>query len=226
LLPAFSDSRRPNTQTVENSERTAQFLAMMEDRRAELRQLHERIIPAGANITWEIGCGHGHFLTAYAHAHPNEICIGVDIVSERIGRAARKRDRAKLTNLHFIHAEARLFLETLPIQTSFSRLFVLFPDPWPKLRHHKHRIMQPDFLSAVAKRAGEGSRLHFRTDFTPYYDDTKAVFAAHPDWQELPPEIAPWPFEHETVFQSRAPSFHSLTAGLRLKPIALTSTGS
>jgi tRNA (guanine-N7-)-methyltransferase len=86
--------------------------------------------------------------------------------------------------------------------------------------------MQPDFLAAVAKRAGEGSRLHFRTDFTPYYNDTKEVFSAHADWQELPPEIAPWPFEQETVFQSRAPSFHSLTAGPRLRPTAHTPTGS
>lgn len=202
---------------MENPERTAQFLAMMESRRAELRRLQELIIPVGKSITWEIGCGHGHFLTAYAQAHPAEVCIGVDIVSERIGRALRKRDRARLANLHFIHAEARLFLETLPSHATFARLFVLFPDPWPKLRHHKHRIMQPDFLSAAATRAGEGSRLHFRTDFTPYYEDTKAVFASHPAWQELPPDQERWPFEHETVFQSRAPSYHSLTAGLRSK---------
>lgn len=199
---------------------------MMEERRRDLRERQQRILPSpsGSRFIWEIGCGHGHFLTAYAQAHPAETCIGVDIVSERIERALRKRDRAKLANLHFIHAEARLFLETLPADATFSRLFILFPDPWPKLRHHKHRIMQPDFLADAAKRAGQGARLYFRTDFTPYYDDTKAVFSAHPAWtlvNDSDPSASgyePWPFEQETVFQSRAPTFHSLIARLNPSP--------
>lgn len=208
---------------MENAARTAQFLSMMEDRRRELRALQAKIHAGHSAFTWEIGCGHGHFLTAYAQAHPTELCIGVDIVSERIERAVRKRDRANLPNLHFVHAEARLFLETLPDGVKFSRLFILFPDPWPKLRHHKHRIMQPDFLFALVPRAGEGARLYFRTDFTPYYDDTTAVFAAHPDWtcsadNKSGSNADLWPFEHETVFQSRAPSFHSLIARLRKQP--------
>jgi tRNA (guanine-N7-)-methyltransferase len=168
---------------VENPARTAQFLAMMEDRRRDLRERQARILPPDARFTWEIGCGHGHFLTAYAQAHPSEICIGVDIVSERIERALRKRDRAQLANLHFIHAEARLFLETLPSTATFSRLFILFPDPWPKLRHHKHRIMQSDFLSDAGPRAGEGARLYFRTDYEPYLESARDTLGQHADWQ-------------------------------------------
>jgi tRNA (guanine-N7-)-methyltransferase len=185
---------------------------MMDARRRELRDRQERILPPKAQFTWEIGCGHGHFLAAYAQAHPEELCIGVDIVSERIERGIRKRDRAKLANLHFIHAEARLFLEMLSGDTTFSRLFILFPDPWPKLRHHKHRIMQPDFLVSLAPRATPGARIYFRTDFTPYFDDTQAVFEAHPDWEPVMDGSEPWPFEHETVFQSRAVSYHSIIA--------------
>lgn len=204
---------------MENPTRTAQFLAMMEERRRDLRERHARMLPPKGTFTWEIGCGHGHFLTAYAQAHPQDICIGVDIVSDRIERATKKRDRAKLANLHFVHAEARLFLETLPADATFSRLFVLFPDPWPKARHHKHRIMQPDFLADAAKRAGQGARVYFRTDFTPYYTDTKAVFESHPDWTVLSSDEVPgaetWPYEKETVFQARADAYHSLIAGLR-----------
>lgn len=184
----------------------------MEDRRRDLRDRFVPIFAHNQSFVWEIGCGHGHFLTAYAQAHREQLCIGVDIVSERIERAVRKRDRAQLPNLHFIHAEARLFLETLPSGVSFSCLFVLFPDPWPKLRHHKHRIMQPDFLSDAADRAGEGARLYFRTDFTPYYLDTKVVLQEHTDWSLAPNEVESWPFEHQTVFQSRVESFHSLIA--------------
>lgn len=197
---------------VENPSRTAEYLERMEARRRNLRARQAQILPSHARFTWEIGSGHGHFLTAYAQSHPTELCIGIDIIGERVERALRKRDQASLANLHFIHAEARLFQETLPADATFSRLFILFPDPWPKLRHHKHRIMQPDFLAAVAARAGEGARLYFRTDFTPYYDDTKAVLSSHPNWDILSDGSEPWPFEHETVFQARAPSYHSLIA--------------
>ena len=182
---------------------------MMEDRRRDLRERQARILPPHTRFTWEIGCGHGHFLAAYAQAHPDEACIGVDLVSERIVRALRKRDRANLGNLHFIHAEARLFLETLSTGTAFSRLFVLFPDPWPKLRHHKHRIMQPDFLSAAAQRAGEGARLYFRTDYEPYFESVHHILDQHPQWQLVD---EPWCFEHQTVFQNRADRHRSLVA--------------
>lgn len=193
----------------------------MEGRRRDIRAFQAQVLPAGTRLTWEVGCGHGHFLTAYAQAHPDEICVGVDIVSDRIERALKKRDRAKLTNLHFLHAEARLFLESLPAGVTFSRLFVLFPDPWPKARHHKHRIMQPEFLADVAKYAAPEARIYFRTDFTPYYSDTKDVFNAHPNWKivadDAPVDGELWPFEHETVFQARAEAYHSIIAGLRAK---------
>ena len=222
---------------VANPALTTDFLAMMDARRRELRArqsavLFSSIAPAAATasdsvpshqtatnpelaqsspFTWEIGCGHGHFLTAYAQTHPDEVCIGIDIVGERIGRAVRKRDRAKLANLHFFHAEARLFLETLPHPASFTRLFILFPDPWPKLRHHKHRILRLDFLTAAAARAGDGARLYFRTDYLPYFDDVRVTLSGHLNWL-LTEE--PWPFEHDTVFQSRAEKFYSLVAKL------------
>jgi len=194
---------------ADNAARTTRFLALMDARRSELREELRHIFPATTSFVWEIGCGHGHFLAAYAHAHPGELCVGIDIVGERIGRAVRKRDRAKLTNLHFIQAEARLFLETLPGSTTFSRLFALFPDPWPKARHHKHRLMQPDFLQALTAKADENSRLYFRTDYVPYFEATQTLLHTHNSWTQV---AEAWPFESETVFQSRAPSYRSLVA--------------
>lgn len=197
---------------MENPARTAQYHQIIAQRRNDLENFCRIHLPAEAQIVWEIGCGHGHFLTAYASTHPHELCIGVDIESERIERACRKRDRARLTNLHFVHGDARLFLEVLPAGVVLKSIFVLFPDPWPKLRHHKHRIMQPNFLTRLAERAGEECRLCFRTDFEPYFADTMSVFSAHPRWVV---REEPWLFEHETVFQSRARAFHSLVARLR-----------
>src|ERR1043166_2886469 len=94
--------------------RTAAYLARIKQRREELQERFAQIFSRRSDFVLEVGCGHGHFLTAYAQAHPATLCIGIDIENDRIGRAVRKRDRAKLENLHFIHSEARLFLNTLP----------------------------------------------------------------------------------------------------------------
>lgn len=191
---------------------TEQYRALVDQRRQELAAQLQRIAPGPREFVWELGAGHGHFLTAYAQKHPEKLCIGIDIASDRVERAARKRDRARLPNLHFLQAEARLFVETLPAGLTIAELFVLFPDPWPKSRHHKHRVMQPAFLDSVANHASAHCRLFFRTDFAPYFTDTLAVMRHHPRWQ---PVDEPWPFEFETVFQSRAATHQSLIARRR-----------
>jgi tRNA (guanine-N7-)-methyltransferase len=187
--------------------RSEMHLGEMQRRRELLVMELRGLFAQSSRFTWEVGCGHGHFLSAYARAHPGKLCIGVDIVSERIERALRKRDRSRLENLFFIRAEARLFLEALPSNASFDELFILFPDPWPKLRHRKHRILQFEFLSAAAARAVENSQLCFRTDHAPYFHQAQDVLGRHPQWR---PSMEPWPFEFCTVFQSRAAEYHSL----------------
>ena len=85
------------------------------NRRQELKtQLDECLREAPKSITLEIGCGHGHFLVAYAAAHPQEYCIGIDIIEDRLDRAERKQRRAELTNISFLRADAIMLLETLP----------------------------------------------------------------------------------------------------------------
>lgn len=194
---------------MENPSRTAEHIALITQRRSALYDILAAVIEPSAPFVWEVGCGHGHFLTAYAVAHPDQLCIGVDITKDRIDRGIRKRDRAKLRNLHFIHAEAGLFLESLPKTAAFSSIFVLFPDPWPKRRHHKNRLIQPDFLTAVAARANAKTCLYFRTDYEPYFKEAEDTIRVHPAWELV---SQPWPFEQVTVFQSRAASHHSLVA--------------
>lgn len=184
----------------------------MEQRRLELLSQISRALPSVKCLVLEIGCGHGHFLTAYAVAHPDAVCVGLDIESERIARATRKRDCAKLPNLHFIHADARMFLHALAPAVTLSEIYLLFPDPWPKQRHHKHRIIQTEFLDQLAKRAGQGARLFFRTDYRPYFTEAQATLRHHAKWQLV---AEPWPFEHETVFQKRAAEYQSLVARIR-----------
>jgi len=190
------------------------YIALLENRRAKLRSELEPIFSQPAEFVCEIGCGHGHFLTAYAAAHRRQVCVGLDLVGERVARARRKRERAALDNLHFFQAEARLFLEVLPASARISTVFILFPDPWPKLRHRKHRIVQALFLDMLAARSTPDCRLYFRTDYRPYYQESCALFQRHPYWSMI--EEA-WPFEYETVFQQRAGSFFSIVAALQAR---------
>ncbi|MGH7996744.1 MAG: tRNA (guanine(46)-N(7))-methyltransferase TrmB [Opitutaceae bacterium] len=180
---------------------------ILEERRRRLADLC-RTLPSRPFVL-EIGSGHGHFLTAHATAHPEMLHVGIDLLPDRIARAERKRERASLTNLRFIRAHAEDFLASLPPAVRFHSIFILFPDPWPKRRHHKNRLLRPDILAELATRTGQGARLHFRTDHAPYFEEARTAISASPFWR---PVEASWPFDLPTVFQQRAPSFESLIA--------------
>lgn len=157
-------------------------------------------------LTLEIGCGHGHFLAAYAAAFPQESCIGIDLITKRIERAQRKRDLAGLTNLDFFKADAEEFFEALPPKVTLDKLFLLFLDPWPKKRHHKNRIVQTATLDLWAARSRPGAKIFFRTDHAEFFEWAREHIDAHPAWEIVPD--APWPFERETYFQSILPDAH------------------
>jgi tRNA (guanine-N7-)-methyltransferase len=187
--------------------------SIIAERRAQLRSILAGIIGPTARFIWEVGSGHGHFLTAFAAAHPDETCIGIDIESDRVARADRKRSRASLGNLQFVRAEAEDFLASMPEHARFKAIFVLFPDPWPKRRHHKKRIMKPGFLTGIAARSEKGSHLYFRTDHEPYFLEVRESVAAHDDWSQT--DDAAWPIDEPTVFQRRAASYFTLVAKRR-----------
>jgi len=186
------------------------YQAVQATRRAEILARLEPALGGHPLLTLEIGSGHGHFLNAYATAHPERHCLGIDIMSDRVRRGLRKRDRAGLTNLSFLHADAWDLLAVLPARVRLEAVFVLFPDPWPKRRHWKNRILQPAFLTTLAEKSTPAAPLYFRTDYEPYFVEAREVVASHEAW-ELRPNL-PWPFEYTTVFQARAPVYHSLVA--------------
>jgi tRNA (guanine-N7-)-methyltransferase len=198
---------------VENKVRSLQHLEIRQQRIEALAATAGTLLSTQARITLEIGSGHGHYLTAYAAAHPAEYCVGIDIILDRLHRSDRKRARAGLSNLHFIRAEAFDFLAVLPPHTRLEKIFVLFPDPWPKRRHHKNRLMQPAFLEKLATHAAPGAHLYFRTDHEDYFAAATAALKAQPRWEVKPG--ADWPFELATVFQVRAQSHQSCVARLR-----------
>jgi tRNA (guanine-N7-)-methyltransferase len=146
----------------------------------------------------------------YATEFPEKFCVGVDLRNERIDQGRRKVERAGLSNCHFVCAEAREFLQALPPGVTFGEIWVLFPDPWPKKRHHKNRLLRSDFLEDVAGRVGEGTRLYFRTDYGEYFREVADFIPTLQTWRLDP--AANWPLEHTTVFQARVASYYSLAA--------------
>lgn len=171
-----------------------------------------RDLPGADPLSLEIGCGHGHFLAAYAEAFPDRWCLGIDVSRDRIARAQRKARRLRAGRVRFLLADAAEFLAALPAGVTLREVFVLFPDPWPKRRHHKHRLLQPDFLTALARFCPPGARLHLRTDHEAYFRAAVRNLEASAAWALAP---GPWPFEHETVFQARAATHHSASAARR-----------
>ena len=184
--------------------------AILENRRREVTTILEAIVEAHPTITLELGCGHGHFLTAYAGAHRNEFCLGIDRQGNRITRSLRKQGHADLPNLRFVRAEVGQLMDCLPKDMRLARIFVLFPDPWPKRRHLKNRMLSPSMLAKLARHAVRGAELFIRTDDFAYLEWVETNLSESADWRILPDPV--WPFERETVFQRKARSYRSLSA--------------
>ncbi len=184
-------------------------VAQVAARRDELRPVIAQIVAVAKPFVFEVGCGNGHFLTAYAQTHPDQLCVGVDMSKDRIERSEKKRRRLKQENVFFVRAEADDFLAVLPDIARFRAIYMLFSDPWPKRRHHKNRLLQEKFLLAVAKHSAPGTPFYFRTDHTDYFAAAAKEFTRQSGWI-----IAdqPWGFEQVTLFQVRAPIYHSLLA--------------
>ena len=188
----------------------AAFLESRGKRVAALNGLLRQACPEPAQVVLEIGCGHGHYLTAYAQQHPDETCIGLDLVTKRIQKANAKRDKRNLTRLHFVKADVGECLDAWPDHLGLSRVFILFPDPWPKKRHAKNRILQPALLDRLAALAAAGTTLHFRTDDAANFGWGLDVIAGHPQW-EIRDDVE-WPFENPSFFQDLFEDHFSLTA--------------
>jgi tRNA (guanine-N7-)-methyltransferase len=123
-----------------------------------------------ATETWlEIGFGGGEHLAAQAARHPDVLIIGAEPFVNGFASALRHVDEGALTNVRLLHGDARDLLERLPDE-SLSRVFILFPDPWPKARHHKRRILQSEVLVELARTLQPGGRLRFATDVAGYAD--------------------------------------------------------
>ena len=137
---------------TEITEAHARELAKQAARKAELVRACRADLAGVKRVVFAAGCGHGHWLTDYAEVNPSVFCIGIDLISWRIRKGNEKKVTRGLKNLQFYKAELSEFLGALPAAIRFDRTILLFPDPSPKAKHHRRRMIQPSFLDEVARR--------------------------------------------------------------------------
>ena len=180
------------------------------DRKDALSKTLAKYVPADTPIVFEAGCGHGHWLTSYASICPDWPCIGIDLIAGRIDKANAKKYKRNLPRLFFIKAELNEFLEVLAPAVRFQAVIFLFPDPWPKARHHKKRMIQLPLLKSLAERMTDSGALYFRTDDRNYFEWTEEHLAESSYWQIA--KDRSWLHEEATYFQDLMDGYYSLIA--------------
>ena len=142
------------------------------------------------SFNFEIGCGHGHWLTSYAIKKPSLNFVGIDLISKRIEKANAKVEKRNLYNVCFCKAEANEFLEFCDYE--LSNTFIMYPDTWPKKRHFKRRLVQLSFLELLAKKTQYDGKLFFMTDHTDYFNWSSTMISDSKYWELTDSD---WPHE-------------------------------
>jgi tRNA (guanine-N7-)-methyltransferase len=135
-----------------------------------------RIFAQPQPVEVELGSGDGSFLARYAQLHPDRNFFGVERLNGRMKKLDRKGRRAGLHNLKVSRIEAAYLVQYLLAPASTSAIHVYFPDPWPKRRHWKNRLINESFPASAVRCLVPGGRVYLRTDDLPYHEQMVAVF--------------------------------------------------
>ena len=134
--------------------------------RLSLQDLFTREAP----LEVDLGSGDGSFALAMAHQFPDRNFLAVERLLGRVRKTCKRATEAGLPNLKVLRLDARYTVEWLLPFASVSRLHLLFPDPWPKARHHRRRLIEPTFLKALARVLVPGGEFLFKTDHEGYFE--------------------------------------------------------
>lgn len=141
-----------------------------------------------APVSFEIGFGAGDALLARAAARPDWNHLGVEVHRPGVGRALIRAEQQGLENLRVMTRDAVEVLREQIAARSLSEVVIEFPDPWHKKRHHKRRLVQPEFVRLVCERLAPGGVLHLATDWAQYAEQMLDVLNAEPTLQNLSAE--------------------------------------
>ena len=155
----------------------------------------ESLFPKSQPIVMEVGYGMGEATWQIAKANPNLNYLGVEVHMPGVGKLMARLDEYELTNVRLIERDVFEVLHYMVKDSSLAGVHLFFPDPWPKKRHFKRRIVNERFLADVAAKLKPGGYLHIATDWVPYAEWIKEVFSntnlftggvtERPDWRPL-----------------------------------------
>jgi tRNA (guanine-N7-)-methyltransferase len=176
------------------------------------------LFPKPQPLEVELGCGDASFLVEFARRNPERNFIGVERLLGRIQKLDRKGRRAGLANLRGVRIESSYFLQFLLPPHSAAALHIYFPDPWPKKKHRKHRLIGGNFPALARAALASDGAVYLRTDDADYFQQMTEVFAASRDFQkiETPVELAELTTDFERDFNSKG--IQTLRAAYQLKP--------
>jgi tRNA (guanine-N7-)-methyltransferase len=135
------------------------------------------IFPKSDRVIMEIGFGMGEATAIIAKNHPNNGYIAVDVHPPGIGKLLARIVENDLTNLKVIEEDVHVVLQHMIADESLDGIHLFFPDPWPKKKHNKRRIVNEGFLSLIHPKIKKGGFIHIATDWVPYADSIQEVFA-------------------------------------------------
>ena len=121
----------------------------------------------------DLGCGEGSFLCELASRYPEENFLGIDRLVGRVAKACRKADA--MGNVRILNVESSYAVGSLLPERSVETFYLLFPDPWPKRRHHRRRIVKTDFLDSIHRALADGGFFRIATDQFDYFEKIRAL---------------------------------------------------
>lgn len=141
-------------------------------------QAMARLLAGSRPATLEIGFGNGESLAQQAAAEPGRLFLGIEVHRPGVGHLLQIIEREGLENLYVICGDAVEVLESAVPDAALDCVQIFFPDPWPKKRHHKRRLIQPAFVRLLARKLRPGGRLHLATDWEDYAHWMREVMEA------------------------------------------------
>lgn len=162
------------------------------------------LFPVPQPLEVELGSGDGSFLLNYAASHGTHNFIGVERLLGRVNKLHRKGTRLGLKNLRGVRIESSYFLEFLLPPASATALHIYFPDPWPKLKHRRHRLVNEQFPALAHAALVPGGAVYLRTDDADYSEQMVRVFGDDPLFEpiETPAELKAFVTDFERDFNA------------------------
>jgi tRNA (guanine-N7-)-methyltransferase len=168
----------------------------------------EKIFGRKAPLHVDLGCGDGSFLCALAQRMPDKNFLGIERLLNRVRTSARKA--ASLDNVRLLRMESSYAVRYLLPAKSVESFYLLFPDPWPKRRHHRRRIVTPDFLNSIYAALHKNGRIYIATDDVDYFGRIKEIAVSNPGFAIRDADVELPQSRFRLIFEQKGAQIHWL----------------